>query len=138
MAKRTIHITDYDMQRLRKLLEGTQYWNKKDREYLAHLEEEWDRASIVPSKKVPADVVTMNSEVEVCDLDSGKSMTLRLVFPGDADFERGRISILAPIGTALLGYRTGDTVEWAVPAGTRRFRIDRMVYQPEAAGDYHL
>jgi len=138
MSTRRIHITDSDMKRLRQLLDGTKAWSQRDRAYLDDLEQELDRAVEVPSKKVPADVVTMNSEVEVCDLDSGKSMTLRLVFPGDADFERGRISILAPIGTALLGYRTGDTVEWAVPAGTRRFRIDRMVYQPEAAGDYHL
>ncbi len=138
MAKRTIHVTDYDMQRLRKLLEGTQYWNKKDREYLAHLEEELDRASIVPSKKVPANVVTMNSQLRVKDLDSEKEMSIQLVFPSEADFEQGKISILAPIGTALIGYREGDTVEWEVPSGTRRLLIEQITYQPEAAGDYEL
>jgi regulator of nucleoside diphosphate kinase len=65
-------------------------------------------------------------------------MLIQLVFPSEADFERGKISILAPIGTALIGYRTGDTVEWKVPAGIRHLRIDEVVYQPEAAGDYHL
>lgn len=138
MAKRTIHITDYDMQRLRKLLEGTQYWNQKDREYLSHLEEELDRAVVVPSKKVPADVVTMNTQMRVTDLDSNKEMSFQLVFPSEADFERGKISILAPIGTAMIGYRAGDTVEWKVPSGTRRLHIDEITYQPEAAGDYHL
>ena len=138
MTKRTIHITDYDMQRLRKLLEGTQRWNQKDREYLGHLEEELDRAVLVPSKKVPASVVTMNTHMRVKDLDSGKEMSIQLVFPSEADFERGRISILAPIGTALIGYNAGDTVEWRVPAGIRRLRIEEITYQPEASGDYHL
>jgi regulator of nucleoside diphosphate kinase len=138
MPKRKIHITDSDMQRLRKLLEGTRYWNQKDREYLSYLEQELDRAVLVPSEKVPANVVTMNSLMRVKDLDSEKEMAIRLVYPGEADFERGKISILAPIGTALIGYRAGDTVEWKVPSGTRRLRIEEITYQPEAAGDYHL
>jgi regulator of nucleoside diphosphate kinase len=65
-------------------------------------------------------------------------MVLRLVFPSEADFDRGRVSILAPIGTALIGYRVGDTVEWKVPSGRRRLRIEEVLYQPEAAGDFHL
>jgi len=138
MAKRTIHVTDYDMQRLRKLLEGTQHWNSKDRDYLAHLEDELDRAVLVPSKKVPADVVTMNSQMRVKDLDSEKEMSIQLVFPSEADFEQGKISVLAPIGTALIGYREGDTVEWKVPSGVRRLLIEKITYQPEAAGDYEL
>jgi len=138
MSKRTIHITDYDMQRLRKLLEGAQHWNQKDREYLQHLEEELDKAVLVPSKKVPRNVVTMNSHMRVKDLDTEKEMSIQLVFPGEADFERGKISVLAPIGTALIGYRAGDTVEWHVPAGTRRLQIEEITYQPEAAGGFHL
>ncbi len=138
MRQRAIHITDFDMKRLRQLLEGTHIWNQKDRTYLEHLEEELDRAVLVSSRNVPSDVVTMNSEVLVRDLDTGKEMTYRLVFPGDADIEQAKISILAPIGTALIGFRTGDTVEWKVPAGARRLRIERVIYQPEAAGDYHL
>ncbi len=138
MAKRAIHITDYDMPRLRKLLEGTQLWNRKDREYLEHLEEELDRAVLIPSEKVPGNVVTMNSRMRVKDLDTEKEMLIQLVFPSEADFERGKISILAPIGTALIGYRAGDTVEWKVPSGLRRLRIEEVTYQPEASGDYHL
>ena len=138
MAKRRIHITDYDMQRLRKLLEGTQYWNQKDKEYLSHLEEEMDQAVVVSYEKVPPDVVTMNTQMQVTDLDTKKKMSIQLVFPSEADFEKGKISILAPIGTALIGYRVGDTVTWEVPNGTRRLKIEEIIYQPEAAGDYHL
>jgi regulator of nucleoside diphosphate kinase len=138
MPTRKIYVTDFDMVRLRQLLGGTKAWSDRDRAYLENLERELDRAVEVSSRKVPANVVTMNSEVQVTDLDSKKTMTIRLVFPADADFERGKISILAPIGTALIGYKVGDTVEWTVPAGTRRLHIDRILYQPEAAGDYHL
>ena len=83
------------------------------------------------------DVVTMNSEVLVRDLDSKKEMTVTLVFPSEADLEQGKISILAPVGTALLGYRVGDTIEWKVPGRVRRLRVEKVLYQPEAAGDYH-
>jgi regulator of nucleoside diphosphate kinase len=138
MPTRKIYVTDFDMVRLRQLLSGTKTWSDRDRAYLEDLEQELDRAVEVSSRKVPANVVTMNSEVQVTDLDSRKTMTIRLVFPADADFERGKVSILAPIGTALIGYKAGDTVEWTVPAGTRRLHIDRILYQPEAAGDYHL
>ena len=138
MTRRTIHVTEYDMIRLRKLLEGTQRWNQKDRAYLEHLEDELDRAVTIPSEKIPPNVVTMNSQMLVKDLDTEKEMEIQLVFPSEADFERGKISILAPIGTALIGYRAGDTVEWRVPSGTRRLKIEDVTYQPEAAGDYHL
>ncbi len=138
MHSRKIHITDFDMQRLRQLLEGTKAWSERDRNFLEHLEEELDRAIIIPSREIPSDVVTMNSEVRMKDMDSGKEMTFRLVFPGDADYEKGKLSILAPIGTALIGYRKGDTIAWKVPVGLRRLRILEVVYQPEAAGDFHL
>ena len=138
MKRPEIHITDFDMQRLRKLLEGAQMWNSKDREYLGHLEDELDQAVIVPARKVPTNVVTMNTQLRVRDMDSEKEMVIQLVFPSEADFDQGKISILAPIGTALIGYRTGDTVEWKVPAGIRRLRIEEITYQPEAAGHHHL
>jgi len=70
--------------------------------------------------------------VRVTDLDGGHQRTLTLVLPGEADSSQGKISVLAPIGTALLGYRVGDTVEWRVPGGLRRFRIDAVLHQPEA------
>ena len=124
------------MQRLRKLLEGSRNWNQRDREYLEDLENELDRAVPVSSRKVPPDIITMNTRMRVKDLDSGKAMEIQLVFPREADYEQGKISILAPIGTALLGYGVGEIVEWKVPAGMRRLRIEEVIYQPEAAGQF--
>ncbi len=136
MRKRRIYITDSDMQRLQKLLEGAHGWNQRDREYLEDLEDELDRAVLVSSRKVPPDIVTMDSELRVKDLNTGKDMTIQLVFPSEADYEQGKISIMAPIGTALIGYGVGDTVEWEVPAGIRRLKIEEVLYQPEAAGQF--
>jgi regulator of nucleoside diphosphate kinase len=92
-----------------------------------------DRAEVVPSEDIPNDVVTMHSEVRITDLTADEERTFTLVYPVESDSTRGRISILAPIATALLGYRVGDTVEWKVPAGVRRLRIDAILHQPEAA-----
>ena len=97
------------------------------------LEEELDRARIVSAGRVPADVVTMNSRVRMTDLGTGKEMTYTLVFPREADFSQGKISVLAPIGTAILGYRAGDVIEWNVPGGRRKFRVEEILHQPEAA-----
>ena len=138
MKERAIYMTEFDMERIRRLLDGTRVWSAKDRDFLQDLEQELDRAVVVSPQEVPADVVTMNSQVRVLDLDAGKEMVLRLVFPSDADYENGRVSVIAPVGTALLGYRAGDTVEWKVPGGVRRLKIESVLYQPEAAGDYHL
>jgi regulator of nucleoside diphosphate kinase len=136
MKVRDIYVTALDAERLRKLLEGVRLWSSRDRQHLEALEAELDRAHVVSPQEIPGDVVTMNSAVLVKDLDTGAEMALTLVFPSDAGLELGKISILAPVGTALLGYRVGDTIEWKVPGRIRRLRIERMIYQPEAAGDY--
>lgn len=138
MVERTIYVTEFDLQRLSNLLNGTRSWNKKDRDCLTKLEGELEWAQVVPPQEIPGDVVTMNSKARVKDLDSHQELVFTLVFPADADYERGKLSVFAPIGTALLGYRAGETVEWQVPGGVRRLKIEQVVYQPEAAGDYHL
>ena len=138
MRERKIFITDTDRDRLEKLLLGTRVWSSRDKEHLQALEEELDKAHIVGSRDIPGDVVTMRSQVRVKDMKSGTEMDLSVVFPSEADLEQGKISVLAPVGTALLGYRVGDTIEWKVPGGLRRLKIERILYQPEAAGDYHL
>jgi len=76
----------------------------------------------------------MNSQVRIRDLEAGRVMVYTLVFPQDADASQGKISVLAPIGTALLGYRVGDMIECKVPAGVKRLRVEEVLYQPEAAG----
>ena len=105
---------------------------------MMELENELQQAEVVASKKIPKKVITMNSKVRLKDLDSGKEMVYSLVFPGQADITQNKISILSPLGTALIGYRTGDIIEWKAPAGLRRLKVEEIVYQPEAAGDYHL
>ena len=102
------------------------------------LKEELDRAQIVLPKDIPSDVVTMNSRVRLSDMSKGEEQVYTLVFPRDADTVTGKISVLAPVGTAILGYRVGDMIEWQVPAGKRKLKIEEIIYQPEAAGDYHL
>lgn len=139
MAKRrTLYITQFDKERLEELMGVARLFGGSVREDLKDLEEEMKRALIVSPQEIPSDVVTMNSQVLLCDIDTSETMTYTLVFPKDADIDSGAISVLAPVGTAILGYRQGDIVEWPVPAGIRRLRIEKILYQPEAAGDYTL
>jgi regulator of nucleoside diphosphate kinase len=137
-VKNKIYITEFDMKRLKGLIQFAEArWDKRVVQYLEELDEELDRAEIVKPEEIPTDVITMNSTFRLRDLDSGEELVYTLVFPARADSTNGKISILAPIGTAVLGYRIGDTIEWIVPAGLKRFRVKEIVYQPEAAGDYH-
>jgi regulator of nucleoside diphosphate kinase len=134
-----IYITESDLDRLRKLISVMSASDTdKAQEYLEMLENELDLAEIVKPQSVPKDVITMRSKARLLDIDSGKEVVYSLVFPNEADLEKGKISILAPIGTAMIGYKVGDIIEWEVPAGLRRLRVEEVLYQPEAAGDYHL
>ncbi len=138
MSNKSIQITEFDRRRLQQLLEEASHTNFRGREDLANLNAELERAETVAPQAVPHSVITMNSVVVLQDLESGEEETYTLVFPEDADIAAGRISVLAPIGTGMLGYEVGDIFEWAVPAGTRRLQVKQIVYQPEAAGDFHL
>lgn len=131
---RRIVITRDDMARLRELVRHGRQAARRDLSHLADLDRELDHAEIVEAEEVAADVVTMHSTVRVRDLDSGVRRDYTLAFPTEADIERRRISILAPIGTALIGYRAGDRVEWPTPGGTKRLEIEEVLFQPEAAG----
>ena len=138
MSRREIYITQYDMKRLIKLIEDVQFSNSQDKDYLAELQEELDLAKIVASSDVPKDVITMNSQVCLVDQHTQKEEILTLVFPQEANISQGKISVLAPIGTAMLGYRVGEVFQWKVPAGERKLKVKNILYQPEDAGDYHL
>jgi regulator of nucleoside diphosphate kinase len=138
MARRKIYITEFDKSRLKELIAVAEQFGGHDRNDLESLAGELERADVVSSKDVPPDVVTMNSKVVLRDLTTSEQMTYVLVFPKDANIDVGAISVLAPVGTAILGYAKGDVVEWPVPSGVRRISIDDVLYQPEAAGDYHL
>ncbi len=132
--KGRIYITREDMERLRRLVEIAGVPHAKDRDSIEKLEEELDRAKVVSSSRIPADVITMNSEVRLQDLDTGEERIYRLVFPNRSLEAPHALSVLAPIGMALLGYRTGDVIEWMVPKGLRRLKVLEVIYQPEAAG----
>ncbi len=129
-----IFITEPDYKRLIDVIQAERQNKNVSPELLAKLGEELKRAKKVAPAKIPADVVTMNSTVLLKDLNTGKEMTLTLVYPSDADIKSHKISVLAPVGTALLGYKAGDTIEWKIPSGTARFQIEEIVYQPESAG----
>ena len=131
---RTLYITQLDMNRLRSLIESM----KSSREDLKTLGAELDQASVVPPSDIPPDVITMNSKAQVRDVEDDELMTYTLVFPGKANVDEGLVSVLAPIGTAMLGHRVGDEFEWQVPAGSVRLRVENVLYQPEAAGNYDL
>ena len=134
MAKRHIIITKNDHDHLRDLLssEFTQAIGPSD--YLEGLEAELYRAEVVDPEVVPRNVVTMNSTVKLCDLDTNEVETYTLVFPEEADIANNKLSVLAPVGTAILGQRVGDLLRWRVPGGWRRLRVQRVLYQPERAG----
>lgn len=135
MQNRTIFITEADRNKLTNLVEARKRLSTLDQEHLWMLEKELGRAEVVNSEDISPDVITMHSQVHIKDLDNGKETDYTLVFPADADISRNRISVLAPIGTALLGYREGDVIEWRVPGGLRKLRVEHVIYQPEAWGD---
>ena len=129
----SILITNSDCERLRSLIAGLRGAKSATHAQLTALEEELDRAVVVASEEIPRDVVTMNSEVRLEDLDSGSIQRYKLVFPNQFRWDHS-ISVLAPIGSAMLGYRVGDVFEWRVPKGVRRLKVKEVIYQPEAAG----
>ena len=138
MAARTIHITKFDMDRLIELIDGLRSVPKANQANLDLLEKELYRGILLDSREIPRDVITMNSRVNITDTTTGEKMTYTLVFPSAANITNNKLSILAPLGIALLGYRKGDIIEWAVPSGIKKLKVDDIVYQPEASGDYHL
>ncbi|MEZ4321829.1 MAG: nucleoside diphosphate kinase regulator [Myxococcota bacterium] len=130
-----ILITERDHERLMRLL-GT----LPPRHVVGDLlRRELDRADVVESHEIPSDVVTMHSHVVLEDAGTQKRHTVTLVYPGGADFQQGRLSILAPVGAALLGLRAGAEIAWPMPDGSKRLvRVVSVDWQPEAAGDFSL
>ena len=135
MTNKTIYITENDMRRLRELILVARQFKKEEEKYLQGLEAELSRGKIIKSQDIPQDIITMNSEVHLRDLNTKEEITYQLVFPDHADPSQGRVSILAPIGTALLGYSVGDIIEWKVPAGVAKLKVEKIIYQPEANGE---
>ena len=106
--------------------------------YLRDLEGHLARTATVPPTSVDAETVTMNSKLRLRDLDSGTSQVVTLVYEADADVFGEKLSVLTSLGASLLGARVGDVVEWETRRGPRRMQVDRILFQPEAAGEFDL
>ncbi len=130
-----IIISTLDMARLRGQIDKARSGGIKAPIDLTPLSKELDRARVLPPEKMPPDVVTMNSIVQLEYVSNGKLMEVQIVYPHQADSAKRKFSIFAPVATALLGYRKGDIISLKVPSGEAELKIAEIVYQPEAAGD---
>lgn len=129
-------ITEVDQARLKKLIYDEAHHGTVEDQFMQALERELGRAQVVDSHMVPREVITMNSKVL---LDLGEDeLEVSLVYPPEANLASNKLSVLSPIGTAILGYKEGDFIQWKVPSGVAEIHVKKVIYQPEAAGDYHL
>jgi len=126
MRNRPIIVTDSDERKLRELLSRQSEQSLRDQAHLLELHSELERAVILQAQELPADVITMHSQVRVLDLERRRRNDYTLVFPHESDVSAKRISVLAPLGTALLGFRKGDDLEWMMPGGVRRLRVEHV------------
>ncbi|MCO8120893.1 nucleoside diphosphate kinase regulator [Stieleria sp. TO1_6] len=131
MARKQIIITKADHERLEQLFLSRVAGAFRNKPYLNGLRGELDIAQIVDPSEVPCDVITMNSTVRLRDIKEKETETFTLVYPDEANIAEGKLSILAPLGTAILGYRVGDLVQWQVPTGMGRWRVEELLFQPE-------
>jgi regulator of nucleoside diphosphate kinase len=120
-----------DARRLTEIAEGIHGPAMRDRDGLARLAVALEHARVVPSEELPADVVSMHSTVRIADVGTGEEETYTLVYPASADAASRKLSVLAPIGLALLGRHEGEEVEPRAPGGVRRLRIVKLEHQPE-------
>lgn len=128
-----ILITEKDLLRIKHILS---FQKSEDFE---NLELELDRAKIISDDQVPGDLVTMNSKVKFLNLQDNKEMIVTIVYPSDANFAEGKISVLATLGSALIGLRVGQEINWMFPDGkTKTLKILNVLYQPEANGHWNL
>lgn len=132
--KRQLLISREDLERLESLFVGDIRCDFSEQPNLRSLRRELENATIVEPDEMPPDVVTLDSTVRLGDSRSSYENSYTLVTPGEAAITDDHLSVLAPVGTAILGYRVGDNVRWPVPGGTAQFRIREVVFQPERDG----
>lgn len=133
---RKIFITESDKDKLLKIINKATCEDLNDNLNLKDLEAEINRANITSIDELPNNVITMNTTAVL--LIEGDEEEYTLVYPSEADISKNRISVLSPIGTAILGYSEGDIVKWQVPNGTVDIEIKKVLFQPEASGNYDL
>ena len=130
-------ITDNDYRRLIKLIELPSFKTKMP--FVTNtLAKRLDTAKLFPQKQIARNVITMNSRVKIKDLTNHRMAEITITYPHHADPREGRVAVFSEIGLALLGQKENDIVSWRVPNGTGRFQIEKVMYQPEAAGHYSL
>ena len=128
-----IYITQFDLDRLNKLLDKRKPHDEYDEALLSEL----SQAEVIEAGAVPSNVITMNSVVKFKD-ENNNSSEYQLVFPEDADLLENKISVLSPIGCSLIGYKVGDTVSIPTPKGMRGLTVEEILYQPERSGNFEL
>lgn len=133
-----IILSTLDFPRIKKCILDARQTNTIGVNEAENLMREMNSAKVVEPDEIPEDVVTMNSIVKISFLDVKKTIQFQIVYPDEADIKENRISIFSPVATALIGYRVSDEIEWIVPSGLTKLRIDKIIYQPEAAGDFEL
>jgi regulator of nucleoside diphosphate kinase len=133
-----IIINSLDATRIRQRISRIKNGNAYSVNDIQRLVGELNRAKQADPGQIPADVITMHSIVKIKYISNDKTFTMQLVYPEEANIQENKISIFAPIAMALLGYKKGDIVNWPTPGGKIKIKIEDILYQPEAAGDFHL
>lgn len=138
--KTKIYINDTDKSRLSACIaQIEEFGQPSEQGHAAQLKAELERAIVVKDvKKTPPDVITMRTRARLVDSETGKAAEYTLVYPTESDPMERRVSVLAPMGVAMLGCRKGSTFEARLPSRTARYQVEEILYQPEAAGDFHL
>lgn len=136
MSKLIVNRLDYA--RIKQCISDAKQFRSISESDAEKLMSELNSANIVEPEAIPSNVVTMNSIVKLSFLNNNKQIQFQIVYPNQANVKENKISIFSPIATALIGYRVKDEIEWIVPAGLTKIRIDEIIYQPEASGDYNL
>jgi len=127
-----LFLTHSDHERLNALLQAARRDKLEDPIHLNSLAQELEAATIVPAEEVPEDVVTLHTRMKLEFPDSCRTISCQIVLPTELNMSAGRVSVLAPLGTALIGRRVGDDVEYVVRGLPRNVRIAGILYQPEA------
>ena len=127
-----------DYHRIKKCISDAKQFNSINGSEAESLMKELDSAKIVDPEKIPSNVVTMNSIVKISFMNDNKHLEFQIVYPDQANLKERKISIFSPIATALIGYKVNDEIEWLVPAGLTRIKINEIIYQPEASGHYSI
>lgn len=138
MSEKDIYITQHDLERLKKLVCDIARNSPGEEGSLGKLKDELSRGIVVSPKDIPENVITMNSRVLLKDVDSETTQTYWLVFPDKVNAVKNPVSILSPLGTAMIGYKVGDAFAWESPSGRKQMEVLDILYQPERVGNFNF